>query len=484
MRVLLINPPLTRYDRAEIAPPLALLSLAREAKLAGHDAQVLDLNLPRFREWGDDPDSFYDKSVELVACLRPDQVGITSMGVNSHVAIELANQILDKLGVECVLGGVHASNISDYIENDFPLLAVAKTGKLKQRALEKFNWISSQKLLGQNFKNNHIRDFYEFVDLEEYFSENGTKLANYESGVGCKYRCDFCYRPNLPGEWFDYPPEYVAQRFLELKEIGFEQVFLVQDNLVNDYNSALNLGKTLIKANSTIKWKAYATFPELDTNLLDVLNEAGCNDLYVGVDVTEKSHQREWHKSFLKNPTKLEKLIQASSIGLTCAFILDPNPDRISSLLSNIEVALSCVIAGASVRFSMFDVYPGSNTEGSISNSMFEYTEWKSLILSDIPKVSRVNAFARLSPHKFPWHSQIKYPIDYEVFVLAVHITQTIFIDLEHRAKFVSGRDLEPKNFWLKCNLIAKEVLKVDAIHKTELRNLEREVAKSFFDFY
>src|SRR5258706_1743614 len=104
-RLILVNPPIGRYDTAEIAPPLSLLVLAAAARDLGYEVAILDLNLPVHRPHADD-DGFYTYAVDMIASLHPAHVAVTSMGVNTHVAMRLASLAASALGCPVAIGGI------------------------------------------------------------------------------------------------------------------------------------------------------------------------------------------------------------------------------------------------------------------------------------------------------------------------------------------------------------------------------------------
>jgi hypothetical protein len=119
-RVLFVNPPVGRYDEAEIAPPLSLLALASAAAEQGHTPHIIDLNLPQHRAHADDH-SFYEYATNLIAAESdPSQVFMTSMGVNTHVAVQLASTIADQLHAPVQIGGVHASSVASQLRPFLP----------------------------------------------------------------------------------------------------------------------------------------------------------------------------------------------------------------------------------------------------------------------------------------------------------------------------------------------------------------------------
>src|ERR1700682_393859 len=96
MNVVLVNPPNHRCDIEDLAPPLGLLMIAETLIELGAHTALLDLNLESCRQTLPPPHDFYRLVCTRILELNPDLVCFTSMGINSHVALELARQLKRK----------------------------------------------------------------------------------------------------------------------------------------------------------------------------------------------------------------------------------------------------------------------------------------------------------------------------------------------------------------------------------------------------
>src|SRR6185436_4451503 len=111
MKLLLINPPNNFFDVFELAPPISLLSLASALEQEDIDIEILDCNLKGISEHEFVQENFYLKTLKIIEEKSPDVVGLTSMVVNSHVALELARLVKERMPeTSIVLGGTHFSS--------------------------------------------------------------------------------------------------------------------------------------------------------------------------------------------------------------------------------------------------------------------------------------------------------------------------------------------------------------------------------------
>lgn len=462
--LLLINPPIARYDVSELAPPLGLLVLASQARAVGYDCRILDLNLPAYRSLGDDPETYYDQALENEAVEWADEVGITAMGVNSHVALTLGEQIRQRFGTPVTVGGPHLSSISGLVGSLFPALTVATPAfRLAAKATD---W----RRLESSFVDPEV--LYSGFDLSPYFAANRRRVANVEAGRGCRYRCAFCYSPAAYPRWSNADVWEFVRGMKALEELGFRHAFVVNDNLTNDFNWFAGLLDSLA-SNSVMKWNGYATVRDLDLEIFSKLAAAGCGNIYVGVDAATPRLRRLWGKNFFRHDEQVIDLVSAASaagVDITAALILLGGSDS-SDDVAALDLALRLRRAGAQIRLSLLTAYPGTR----ISQGEVAYSEAKASVLMDLPLVVVENPLAQQFPSSFPWHAAAVRQSDWERIVLAVHGVQTAFLASED-ALPESGRDL-----WRTAMEAAKRVQLLPTLHKVELRGtLERQLRALF----
>lgn len=464
-QVVLINPPLAKYDFAELAPPLSLLTLAAAAQRRGFEPTILDLNLPQYRDWFDDTQSGLERCLEVIRSMRPDVVGLTSMGVNSHLAILLGQIIREQIGIRIVLGGAHLTSIRKWVQAIAPDLEI-DLGPRRRNSMEDtpFPW-------GAELPEGTAQDLFRGVPWHEYMSANPRRLANLSAGGGCKYKCSFCYSPPFHGGWYTRDPFDVARDMRHLADVGVEHVFIVDDNLLNSADWFMRFATTLASDGPRLSWNGYATLADLTMESIKAAGGAGCRDLFVGVDTTEPEQQRSWRKSSYKGFDKLEGALRCAhetGTNLTCAFILDLRERAHIALVQNLECAIRVSRAGGMVRLSVLTPYPSTELSAGSSCEDNIYSETRTSVLMDLPRAVVENSLARRWPRAFPWHVRPKACSTWDVDIVAVAVAQHLLnkVQLSHE-----GGELEcGEVLWSRCRDVAEEVMKRDTLHKTELR--------------
>lgn len=413
MRVVLANLPNHEWDWADFAPPLGLLALAEVALHAGWDVELVDMGFPS--DDHNDPERFYLRVVNELLSFEPNVVGLTSMGVNTHMAIEIARR-MKQLGSSSVIcaGGVHFGSIATELADRAPWIDcfIIGEGEIAFREVLARAWSGKDlprilRSAGPPGPPVHPCDSYQLVDLERYASRNPRRVVNYEGGRGCVFKCAFCYSPTHYDSVREVQPDVIVSDWRALADRGFRHVFLVQDNFTNDPQNALAVCDALVGAKLPICWNGYATLPQLSAKICRALGAAGCTSIYLGVDAVTANQQDLFDKHFYQGSPKLLdrlKLLMDCGVVPTCAFMLNMFDYSRSEIEATLRVAAECALVGAAIRLNVFTRYPGSYLADPGCRRI-KYSKAKVSIAFDCPAVVRENEYAKSWPHLFPFHA-------------------------------------------------------------------------------
>ena len=434
MRIVLVNPPKTEYERDEIAPPLGLLRLAAVAREAGASVAVEDYNLlyhllPELRE------NFYEAAVSRLEALDADVYGFTSMAVDSHVALSLARRLKESRPSRITLfGGPHFSSLAQVLKTRYAWVDSVIAGEGERLFLQ---FIRGQLgrpdltvLPGTAESGIQPKPDYSSVHLPAYFHVNPNRVLNYEANRGCRYKCTFCYSPGFYSSAHDYAVETIVEDFAEMRALGARRVFLVGDNLLNHRAWAERLCSELQGARLGLDWHCYATLPDLTEDIAIQMGRAGCTQVFMGIDVVGRASERHFHKAFLRHETDLERRIRSlRDHGIenpTCGFILCP-PSHLGSSdwESTVAAALRARRAGAQVLFNTLNLYAG--TEAYRNQSVTHEADFvQSNLLLDVPTILHENPYAFDHPEAFPFHSRYVEASEWRDFMHLAHCLHTL----------------------------------------------------------
>jgi hypothetical protein len=435
MNVVLVNPPNHRYDVTDLAPPLSLLCLASVAKSIGASTAIVDLNLDSCR--GSLPieiEEFYVYALRRIFAFNPDVIGFTSMGLNSHVCLELADRAKRlSPSVRTVFGGPHFSAIGNVLSESLPCIDYVVCGD----GVQAFKMLLSKLIKGEAVVNRIIQrvtniddlanspgritahpwDGYHDISLEEYFSINPRHTLDFESGRGCKYNCKFCYSPNHWNERYEFRIDQITADVIAAYDRGARHLFFVQDNFLNDQEQARALCSALKPILPRPTWHCYATLPDIHVDSTpEMLAESGCISVYIGVDAITTRQQQLLGKHFTRNLEhcldKVRALAQAS-VKPTCAIMLDPFSFNTMDLDVSLFWAARFRAVGSSLSFHLLTPYFGTPIAQVIKRDL-HVGSLRTRLMFDCADVVLENSYARRFPLLFPFHT---YPCEPDRFL-------------------------------------------------------------------
>ena len=421
-----MNPPKSRFDVEELAPPLGLLRLARVAHEQGATVYVQDYNLlwhldERLRS------SFYETAAEQLVSLDGDVYGFTSMAVDSHVALELARRVKrERPAATMVFGGTHFSSIAGVVRESFPWVDVVICGEGE---------LAFATLLGERDGRapgadmSVPRPLYEVVRLPAYFHVNSARMVNLEAGRGCRFRCAFCYSPTHYDAVRHFGVDSVIEELSVLPGMGVRHVWFVEDNFLNDPKRALALCDAIRSASLGLSWSCYATFPQITEAIVKAMAGAGCTEVFSGIDAVGTGAERAFHKAFLRGKTTVDvktRWMLAAGVTPTYAFMLAPPSHPAGSTFGVTTcAALEARAAGAEVLLNPLNLYAdtGSLTAYPVT---FVADDRQVRLMMDVPDVVAENHLAASHPGLFPFHARYVGQREWHRFLEISHCVSTL----------------------------------------------------------
>lgn len=508
MKILLVNPPNNLFDVQDLGPPLGLLSLAAALNQEDVDIELLDFNLmgisnPRFVE-----ENFYSKAIKLIEEKSPDLIGLTSMAVNSHVALELGRQLkLEFPSLTLILGGTHFSAIAEEVLHYYPWIDYVIRGEGELAFRDLFRVIKSRNRVtpinapynvafrdGDHVVSSHINKplenldhlpfpAYQLVNVDDYFKLNPRRVLDYEPGRGCIFKCSFCYSPVHYGQGGQAKTiERILSDMHRLQELGASHLFFVQDNFVNDVRLTRELCRAIAEAKFNLTWNCYTTLPQLNEEMIKLLSEAGCRQIFTGVDAINESYQKEFLKRFYKGWDPLEKVLKNCAeynIVPTCAFMVE-DPTKGTHLTDKtLMTALFARCNGAGLRLNTLTLYNATASDILYKDRPVVYSELKPRLLLDCPEIVYSNDYAKKNPKLFPFHNTCLPPDTWQKFTAGMHIAFTLFKSFPMTVFYYATEDQQ--SLWGLMDCLADEMKDIEQIPARIRRSRERAAFSKWF---
>ncbi|HTY44335.1 MAG TPA: radical SAM protein [Patescibacteria group bacterium] len=314
-------------------------------KREGHDVKIVFMTLS---EDYSKNYSLQELAQLLSICRESKLIGINSFASTSQRASRIISFLKKNLNVPVVYGGVHATispedciNIADIIcigEGEGAITELADAIE-KGKSFDKVKnlWIKNPET-GKIIKN-PVRNLIENLDslplpdydIKEHYILEGGRLRKFReedlsgqifflTGRGCPYGCDYCSnsffnklyegkRKNIL-RW--HSPEYIIEGILELKRkfprtLGY---FDIRDDTfslrpLEDIKKFCKLYKEKIK----MRFKCLADPHTVSDEKIKLLVDAGCTDIIVGIQGSEKTNLEIYHRN-----QKDEQVLKAAKI--------------------------------------------------------------------------------------------------------------------------------------------------------------------------
>jgi radical SAM superfamily enzyme YgiQ (UPF0313 family) len=265
-------------------PRLGTVILATRLKEAGYDVQVFIEDV---------------SPVDFDALFSADLVGISTITSTAPRAYEFARAIR-RAGVPVVMGGSHVTFLADealqncdYVmrgEADDVIVELVRA-ILSKQGLDKVpalsHWVDGH--IVHNPAGTECVDVNRLpapdLALIEGFDTrpNSGRVVPVQTSRGCPFDCKFCSVTKMFGR--EYRFRSTENVMSELRQMRGRWVFFYDDNFTANRNRAKELCRAIIRENLDLHWSAQVRCDAAkDPELLDLMAEAGCYYVYVGLE--------------------------------------------------------------------------------------------------------------------------------------------------------------------------------------------------------
>jgi magnesium-protoporphyrin IX monomethyl ester (oxidative) cyclase len=382
VKVLLINPPFTSYDKpAEIwvAEPLGLMYLAAFLRERGVQVEIFDAFLgikskPLGRglfKSGLSEKEIRDKIIEF----KPDIVGITSMftmhSKGAHDVARITKEVSGNILV--VFGGSHASAIPDIVlqDSNVDVVVIGEGEETLYEIVKKFSGYSDLRdILGIAIREhgciklNPLRPFIknidvlpfpsrDLVDMNIYFKDKYRNIfsmspprANVVTSRGCPFNCLFCSIHSIwRHDWRAFSAKKVCDEIeLLTKKFSVREIAFQDDNLTLDKDRMHRICDEILKRRLKIKWctpNGIAIWT-LDKELLKKMKRSGCYRLAFGIETGSLKTQEFINKAQLNLEEMKDIIKYCNKIGIwtNATFIIGFPYETYEDIRKTVDYAL------------------------------------------------------------------------------------------------------------------------------------------------
>ena len=305
MRVVLVDNLLIEQngDRVEtvLQPHLGLISLLAVLERAGHDCALYDPKLALAEGQLSLESGLYAAIARHILELRPDVVGLTSLGCNFICTLRVALHLRElKPGLKLMLGGPHATILDRAILARYPVFDVILRHEAEHTLPAVLENLQSGKLDGipgisyraeGRVVANAGAPLIEDLDLlptpaYRHYPIDRLRLPwlRVEAGRGCPFMCTFCSTASFFGRRYRLKSADRLCAELEAlnREYGVSQFSLQHDLFTVNRDKVLEFCEAVRQRGFV--WKCSARMDCVDAELMREMARAGCREIYFGVE--------------------------------------------------------------------------------------------------------------------------------------------------------------------------------------------------------
>ena len=268
----------------------------------GHEPEIYDPKLDLLNGHLQFESSLYEKFALRILERHPDVVGFTALGCNFNCVVKVADHIkrlVPELPV--LLGGPHATILHREILERFSSFDLVVRNEAEQTLPPLLNRLARMDigdLPGVSYRNRYgelicnpgspiIEDLDQLpVPAYDCYPIRELELAGIrvEAGRGCPFSCTFCSTASFFGR--SYRLKSTARLLAEMDGLnsiyGFNVFKLNHDLFTVNRKKVVEFCHAMLERNYT--WSCSARVDCVDPELLELMWEAGCRDIYFGIE--------------------------------------------------------------------------------------------------------------------------------------------------------------------------------------------------------
>lgn len=260
-----------------------------------------------------------------------DLIGISTMGHGVLRSIDLAKEF-KKRGKTVILGGYMASIMPEEASKHCDALVVGDAELVWDELLLDFENGNLKRIYEKNLEKGILSTPIPRFDL--VIKKNIGDFLPVQAGRGCPNTCSFCSVACLyEGKYIKKPLEEVIRDIKQIKDLGFNKILLLDDNIFSDRIYLKELLKEI--KDMDINWMSQCDIRiGKEDELLKDLKESGCTALSFGLESISKESLTAMNKGWADplEYSNLIKNIQSYGIDVSTEMVVGGEGDTLESI--------------------------------------------------------------------------------------------------------------------------------------------------------
>lgn len=194
-----------------------------------------------------------------------------------------------------------------------------------------------------------------------------------DSARGCPSNCKFCYSPIM---WKRECRVKSAERLIKeieylYKEFNISSVFFTEDNFTVSRQRVIDFCNALIDKNLPIKWNCYSRIDTIDYAMIDIMEKAGCRQIYYGIESGSSKILNLLKKAYSINTAlSIVSYSLKKGIYVTASFILGFPEETAEDISVTLNAFFETVSLGAASKLHLLGVEYGTPLYQEVKDCM------------------------------------------------------------------------------------------------------------------
>jgi len=343
--VVLISPPEKQsLMEAGDRPAMSMLYLAGALRKEGHRPIISDLN----------HDSYQDLNNKMKVA---DVAGMGTFTPYYQWTTNFAQHLKQNFPkVKLVAGGPHATTSSESL---IPYFDHIVKGEGEKAIVAIANGLED-KVIDMGYEQNMDDLPSPFGELEigKYgMNQEGYKTITMTTSRSCNYNCIFCTKDILGKKQRFHSPERVIDEIKQIKKMGFNSVYFIDDNFTSDVDRAITIANEIKKQD--ISYRVMSRSDKMTPELAYALKDSGARSVSFGLEHLDDDVLKATRKGITAEK-HLEGVRNAHAVGLKTrgSFIVNLPKATRETVMKSLELAKQEDITFAD--WYSLTAYPGS----------------------------------------------------------------------------------------------------------------------------
>ena len=388
-----------------------------------------------------------ERMTDYMLSFSPRLVGFYTICNSFLTVLELAQRLHEKNpAIRIVFGGPHASVTADACLRSFPFLAAVCRGESEKTFLPLAEALLEGGKLEEVPGITYLREgsivenpsaplltdeeLGRYTVFQRQPDEKGEiRDIALEGGRGCPFSCTFCSTSSFWERHFRVKPvDTMIAEMDRFHELYHTTHFSIEhDNFTCQRSHISEFCRKLIERGSPYRWRCSSRTDVLDGELISMMAEAGCTNIFLGVETGSPRMQKILRKNLkLEDVCQRVSEIQKAKILATISLIYGLPEETLEDLRQTIALTEKLYLAGAcDVQLHRFFPLPRTEETEKVRERMYFDDEDVDLSIYNRTVIDKeglalIRAYPELFTQYYTFHSEPRdsFPYLESVFLL------------------------------------------------------------------